>query len=236
MGLSQESSRTKLQTGIHGLDRELAGGIEAGSLVSVIAGPATQSEHLFQQTLGLRPTLYLSALRESQAVRESLGTVEDVFVEDLQQTSRMDKEAVKELTGSRGYSSPITNGDERLDAVYEMLEKIDRQMNIILDPVNPLEETESADTYREVINKYKSKVLETNSLGILHCITLEEAPPLRDITLAISDVVVELELVAATNEMQYQLTIPKNRGGEPLLNETEVIFESDVRIDETRNI
>lgn len=237
MGHRQISADEKLGTGIHGLDRELSGGIEAGSLVSIIAGPATQSEHLFQQTLGLRPTLYLSALRESQAVEESLGDVsDDVFVEDLQKTSRMDKESVKELTGSRGYSSPITNGDETLDAVYETLEKVDRQMNIILDPVNPLEETEGTDTYREVINKFKSKTLETNSLGILHCITLEEAPPLRDITLAISDVVVELELVPATNEMQYQLTIPKNRGGEPLLAETEVVFESDVMIDETRNI
>lgn len=236
MGQNQVQADEKLGTGIRGLDRELSGGINAGSLVSIIAGPATQSEHLFQQTLGLRPTLYLSALRESKAVEESLGTVDDVFVEDLQQTSRMDKEAVKELTGSRGYSSPITNGDQTLGIMYEMLERVDRQMNIILDPVNPLEETDDTDTYREVVNKFKSKVLETNSLGILHCITLEEAPPLRDITLAISDVVVELELVSATNQMQYQLTIPKNRGGEPLLNETEVIFDSEVVIDETRNI
>ena len=85
-------------------------------------------------------------------------------------------------------------------------------------------------------NKFKSKLLETNSLGILHCITLEEAPPLRDITLAISDVVIKLELVSATNELQYQLTIPKNRGGKPLLDEIEVVFDSDVMIDETRNI
>ena len=237
MGHRQAPSDERLATGVRGLDRELSGGIEAGSLVSIIAGPATQSEHLFQQMIGLRPTLYLSALRESEAVEKSLGDVEsDVHVEDLRETSRMDKDLVKELTGSRGYSSPITNGDETLDSVYELIEKVDRRMNIILDPVNPLEETDGRDAYREVINKFKSKVLETNSLGILHCITLGEAPPFRDITLAISDVVIELELVSATNEMQYQLTIPKNRGGEPLLAETEVVFESSVMIDETRNI
>ena len=155
MRRSQKPADEKLGTGIRGLDRELSGGIKPGSLVSIIAGPATQSEHLFQQTLGLRPTLYLSALRESQAVEESLGTVEDVVVENLQQTSRMDKEAVKELTGARGYSSPITNGDETLDALYELLEKVDRPMNIILDPVNPLEETDDPDTYREVVNKLR---------------------------------------------------------------------------------
>jgi hypothetical protein len=56
------------------------------------------------------------------------------------------------------------------------------------------------------------------------------------VTLTISDVVVELELVSATNEMQYQLTIPKNRGGPTLLEESTVKFEPQVRIDETRNI
>jgi hypothetical protein len=67
-------------------------------------------------------------------------------------------------------------------------------------------------------------------------VTLEDAPPLRDVTLAISDVVFELDLVQLTNEMQYQLTIPKNRGGTPLLEETAVKFDSEVWIDDTRNI
>lgn len=237
---SQTPSNRKLGTGIDKLDRKLSGGIEAGSLVSVIAGPATQSEHLFQQMIGLRPTLYLSSLRESGAVAENLRDVEtDISIKDLQKTDKMDQNRIRELTGSRGYSPPISNGDEKLDTVYQWIEKVDRQMNIMVDPVNPLEKLENSDgrdSYREVINKLKSKMLETNSLGILHCITLGEAPPFRDITLAISDVVIELELVPATNEVQYQLTIPKNRGGEPLLSETEVVFDSGVTIDETRNI
>lgn len=234
---SQTPPNTKLGTGIDKLDRELSGGIEAGSLVSVIAGPATQSEHLFQQMIGLRPTLYLSALREAGAVAENLGDIETaVSIKDVQKTNKMDQDLIRELTGSRGYSSPISNGDEKLDTVYQLIEKVDRQMNIMVDPVNPLEKTDGKDSYREVINKLKSKALETDSLGILHCITLGEAPPFRDITLAISDVVIELELVPGTNEIQYQLTIPKNRGGEPLLSETEVVFDSGVTIDETRNI
>jgi len=44
------------------------------------------------------------------------------------------------------------------------------------------------------------------------------------------------ENVAAANKLEYQLTVPKNRGGEPLLDETTVVIDSDVWIDESRNI
>jgi archaellum biogenesis ATPase FlaH len=227
----------KLSTGIAGIDRELSGGIEPGSLLSIIARPATQSEALLHELTERRPTLYLSTLREATAVKQRLnGECDEVVVRDVLGTRTMNKEFMKEITGARGNSMSVNETEGHLDAVYETVEQVDREMNVILDPVNPLEETANRDAYREVINKLKSTVLETGGLGVLHCITLEQAPALRDVTLTISDVVVELELVSATNEMQYQLTIPKNRGGPTLLEESTVKFEPQVRIDETRNI
>jgi KaiC/GvpD/RAD55 family RecA-like ATPase len=227
----------KLSTGIAGIDRELSGGIEPGSLLSIIARPETQSEALLQELTERRPTLYLSTLRESRAVKQRLdGERDELVVRDVLGERTMNKQFLKEITGTRAHSMSVDRTDRHLDAVYETIEQVDCKMNIILDPVNPLEETENRDTYREVINKLKSTVLETGGLGVLHCITLRSAPPLRDVTLTISDVVVELELVSATNEMQYQLTIPKNRGGPTLLEESTVKFEPQVRIDETRNI
>jgi archaellum biogenesis ATPase FlaH len=232
-----DDAKTKLQTGIRKIDRELDGGIEQGSLLSVIAGPATQSEALFQQLIGERPTLYLTTLREPESVEKRLGTdSEEVFVKDVRGSQTMDKEFLKQITGTRSYSLSIDETDDILDAVYETIERVDREMNVILDPINPLEETDQPGAYREVINKFQSKMLETGGVGVLHCVTLEDAPPLRDVTLAISDVVFELDLVQLTNEMQYQLTIPKNRGGTPLLEETAVKFDSEVWIDDTRNI
>lgn len=227
----------KLSTGIEELDRELSGGIGPGSLVSVIAGPATQSESLFHQLIELRPTLYLSTLREAAAVEGNLGGLsDDLFVKEVLGERRMERESLKEITGTRGYSMSIGTADGVLDTVYETIDRIDRRMNVVIDPVNPLEETDERGAYRDVLNKFKSKLLETDSLGVLHCITLEDAPPMRDVTLAISDVVIEIELISLTNEMQYQLTIPKNRGGTPMLDETTVKFESEVWIDDTRNI
>lgn len=227
----------KLPTGIQGVDRELSGGIEPGSLLSVIAKPATQSEALLHEIIERRPTLYLSTLRESAAVKQRLnGHGDELYVTDVLGTQTMDKEFMKEITGTRSHTMSVTETDDVLDDVYETIEQVDQKMNIIIDPINPLEETENKHGYREVINKLKSIVLETGGLGVLHCITLGTAPPLRDVTLTISDVVFELELVSATNEMQYQLTIPKNRGGTTLLEEATVKFNSRVWIDDTRNI
>lgn len=233
----KKAMESKQQTGINKLDRELDGGIEQGSLLSVIAGPATQSEALFHQLIEERPTLYLTTLREPESVKKRLGGErEDLFVKDVRGGQSMDKEFLKEITGTRSHSIGIDTSDDVLDAVYETIERVDREMNVVLDPINPLEETENKDAYREVINKFQSKMLETGGIGVLHCVTLGDAPPLRDMTLAISDVVFELNLVELKNEMQYQLTIPKNRGGTPLLDATTVKFESEVWIDDTRNI
>lgn len=227
----------KLSTGIRELDRELSGGIEAGSLLSVIAGPATQSEALFHQLIERRPTLYLSTLREAAAVEQSLaGLSDELFVKDVLGERRMERESLKEITGTRGYSMSIGTADDVLDTVYETIDQVDRRMNVLIDPVNPLEETDERGAYRDVLNKFKSKIMETGSLGVLHCITLEDAPAMRDVTLAISDVVIEIDLISLTNEMQYQLTIPKNRGGTPMLDETTIKFDKEVWIDDTRNI
>lgn len=227
----------KLSTGIEELDRELSGGIKPGSLVSIIAGPATQSEAMFHQLIEKRPTLYLSTLREVEAVEQSLsGLSDDLFIKDILGERRMERESLKEITGTRGYSMSVGTADDVLDTVYETIDQIDRRMNVVIDPVNPLEETDERGSYRDVLNKFKSKLLETESLGVLHCITMDDAPQLRDMTLAISDVVIRIDLVSLTNEMQYKLTIPKNRGGTPMLDETTIKFDKKVWVDDTRNI
>lgn len=36
--------------------------------------------------------------------------------------------------------------------------------------------------------------------------------------------------------MEYQMTIPKNRGGVPVLDETSIVIDSDIWVDESRTI
>jgi len=56
---------------------------------------------------------------------------------------------------------------------------------------------------------------------------------LRDVTLAMSDIVMTFDLVS---EKRYRVTVPKNRGGKPSLEEADIVTDSEVRIDGSRNI
>lgn len=228
----------RLSTGIDAIDRHMSGGIEPGSLIALIAGPTMQSEAILHELIKMRPTLYLTTLREATAVEEDLDrlSTDNVFVEYAGAAQTMDNELLGQITGSRSYTPSFTNDGTLLDAVYETIQDIDRQANVILDPVNPLEETDNKDAYREVLNELKTTMLDTGGIGILHCITLEELPPFRDVTLALADIVWELNLVSLTNKMEYQLTIPKNRGGTPVLNEISIVLDNNVWVDESRNI
>lgn len=216
----------------------MSGGIEPGSLVAIMAGPTMQSEAILHQLIKRRQTLYLTTLRSAAAVEDDLEqlSADDVYVEYAGANQTMKNELLGEITGSRSYKPSFTNDETLLDTVYETVQDVDWQANVILDPVNPLEEANNKNAYREVLNELKTAMLETGGIGILHCITLEDAPPFRDLTLTLADVVWDLQLVSLTNKLEYQLTIPKNRGGKPVLDEISLVFDNDLWVDESRNI
>jgi hypothetical protein len=216
----------------------MSGGIEPGSLVALMAGPTMQSEAILHELIRMRPTLHLTTLRSAAAAEEDLErlSAEDLYVEYAGPDRTMNNELLGEITGSRSYTPSFTNDGTLLDTVYEVVQDIDSQANVILDPVNPLEETDNKNAYREVLNELKAAMLETNGVGILHCITLDEAPPFRDVTLTLADTVWELNLISLKSTLEYQLTIPKNRGGTPVLDEISIVLEKDVWVDESRNI
>ena len=227
-----------LRTGIEGVDRELSGGVAPGSLVSVRAAPATQSEALLHALMEHRPTLYLSTLRGATAVRERLDSrFQEVLVEDVLGPRTIDKERSIDLLGTRSRSVSQTQTTAgALDAVYEAVEGVDRQMNVIVDRINPLERTDFRTGYRELLNKLKSRAVETDGLAVLHCIRPDQTPDLRDMILTVSDVVLDLTLTHERGDREYQLTIPKHRGGETLLEQTTVRFDTRVWVDDTRTI
>ncbi|WP_302082313.1 RAD55 family ATPase [Salinibaculum rarum] len=230
--------QSRLSTGIDAIDRHMSGGIEPGSVVALIAGPTMQSEAILHQLVEMHQTLYLTTLRQASAVENDLErlSTDDVFVEYAGADRTMNNEFLRQITGSRSYKPSFTNDTSLLDTVYEILQDLDQKANVVLDPVNPMEESENKDAYREVLNELKSTMLDTGGVGILHCITLDELPPFRDVTLALADVVWELDLVSLASSMEYQLSIPKNRGGKPVLDDISIVLEKDVWVDESRNI
>lgn len=228
----------ELSTGIDAIDRQMDGGIKPGSLLAIVAGPTMQSEALIHKLLEMRPTLYLSTLREPDAVRDELSRLptDEVFVKSACKPHMMDNDNLKELTGTRTFTSSFLNHDKLLDQVYENIRDVNEEANVVIDSVNPLEETEQKSSYRGVLNELKSTMLATGGVGILHCIRLQDSPAFRDVTLTLADVVWQLDLVSLTNKMEYQMTIPKNRGGAPVLEETSIVIDSDIWVDESRNI
>lgn len=228
----------KISTGLEAIDRQLSGGLEPGSLLSVVAKPTMQSEALLHKTVEKRPTLYLTALREVEAVESALPDVltDNVFVKSVCQEQSMDNDFLREVTGNGSYTPTMGGSDTLVDSVYELISNIDRDINVVIDPTNPLEETENKDAYREVLNKLKSTMLDNGGLGILHCIDHEGPPEFRDVTLTISDVVWELDLKSNMDELRYELIIPKNRGGPPVLDKTTLMMDADIWIDESRRI
>lgn len=228
----------EMSTGMEVLDRRLDGGLQPGSVVALVAGPAMQSEALLQEIVKMRPTLYMTTVREPESIESDLARLDtdEVVVKHAGNRQTLDNEALTKLTGSRSAASVLPRDDTLLDDVLGFVEKCDQQANVILDQMNPLEETDDKQAYRDTLTKLKSRMRATGSLGVMHCITLEDVPPFRDVTLSIADVVVELDLVSTSNKSEYQIRIPKNRAGRPMLDETSLVIDSEVWLDDSRNI
>lgn len=231
----------RLSTGIPSLDRRLDGGLNPGSVLAIIASPASQSEALIHELMQERPTLYVSTLRRPAAIEDAIPAdverKQDVHVEYAGERPSMDDEFMRQITGNRIHSvANGSSGGASVENVYEVIGKVTDQANVVLDPTNTLERSGEADAYREMLNRLKSTMLETNGLGVLHAIAQDDVPALRETTLLVADVVWELELVSMINGLEYQLVVPKNRGHTPILEEISLKIDPEVWIDDSRNI
>jgi len=231
-----------LSTGVDTLDRRLDGGLKPGDLVAIVTSPATQSHTLISELMRKRSTLYISTLRSAGAVESDLAPLDEsettIVVEDVGRGVSMDNEFMHELTGSRTYSVVSTTDDGMLDDVYESLHRINGCGNVVIDPMNPLERTDDRKAYQEVLDELKTTMIETGSVGVLHCITLNEPPAFRETTLMVADTVWELDIRSGSNnDVEFQLRIPKNRSGKAVLEEITLLTgENRVYVDDSRNI
>lgn len=232
----------RLSTGVDTLDRRLDGGLNPGDLVAIVTSPATQSHALIAQLMRERSTLYMTTLRSAGAVESDFESLEHseqtVVVEDVGRGASMDNEFMHELTGSRTYSVMSMTDDGLLDDVYESIQRIDGRGNVVIDPMNPLERTGDRKAYQEVLDELKTTMIRTGSIGVMHCITLNEPPAFRETTLMVADAVWELDIRSvANNDVEFQLRIPKNRSGAAVLEEITLLVGNDrVYVDDSRNI
>ncbi|WP_435147106.1 RAD55 family ATPase [Halobaculum sp. P14] len=203
----------RLPTGVDVLDRQLGGGIPAGSIVCFTADPASQSELLLYELTDARGTLYLTTLRSDQAVEDGLEraktSVGDPTVRDI-------------------------GGDAPLDAANRLISTLPEGANLLIDVADPLERADRG-RYRRFLTELQTTMVNTNSVAFLHCMK-ENEPPLRSMTKHVADVVWDLRTSVRGTDVVNHLAVPKFRGGSALDETIKLKLEESVTIDTSRDI
>lgn len=212
MAFDFDSSR--LPTGIDALDRELDGGFPPGSLVAYCAPPASQSEILLYELTATRPSLYLTTDRTEEAVRDAFGRASCPTGDP-------------EIT-QVPFDAPLQHADRLFRSIGE-------GMNLIVDPVDELERTERS-RYRSFLNDLQNHLVNTGSVGVLHCMRTKAEPELRGVTEHMADVVFELSQERNGTDIETRLAVPKFRGGRALDETIKLELADRVRVDTSRDI
>jgi KaiC/GvpD/RAD55 family RecA-like ATPase len=204
----------RLDTGISALDRELQGGIPAGSIVALAAAPASQAELFLYELTAARRTLYLSVDRTSDAVATSIENA----------STTTGDPTVRDVTGD----APLDNASKLIAALPE-------SSNLIVDPIDALEQSEPA-RYRNFLNELQNYIYNTEGLAVLHCLDGRSVPELRDTTEHMADIVFKLETTIKGDRIENHLAVPKFRGGRALSDVIKLDLTEAIDIDTSRDI
>lgn len=205
--------------GLDALDQQLDGGPRPGTLLSVTAPPTSQAASLFYALMRERPTLYITTMRRQDAIQDEL---EHVLESDIEFDIR-----------SIGSSKPLRNVNRAIETADETWGD---ERNIIIDTMNPLERTGKYNRYIELLNAIKSYLLDSGGLAVMHCTQLAEPPELRDVTLTVADLVLDLEIVADKNSVENHLVVPKFRGREVVDEVVKLKLGREALVDTSRNL
>jgi len=205
----------RLHTGIDVLDRKLEGGIPEGSLVALCARPASQSELFLYELTATRGTLYLSIDRTAQAVTASIE----------QTPTTTGDPTIRHISGE----APLDNAGKLVSALPD-------NSNLIVDPLDILESQEPPSRFRSFMNDLQNHIVNTGSLGVLHCLEGRNVPPLRDSTEHFADVVFRLETETNSDEIENRLVVPKFRGGRAPNDIIKLDLMEEVSVDTSRDI
>jgi archaellum biogenesis ATPase FlaH len=204
----------RLSTGVDVLDRELGGGVPAGTVVAYEAPPASQGELLLYELTRPRPTLYLTTNRTEDAVRDAF-------------------EATNAPTGDPRFG--YIPGADSLEKARRAFRSIHEESTVVFDPVDALERADRT-RYEHFLNELGNHVRNTRSVAVLHCLATDDDPALRATTEHMADVVFELSVEEAGGEIETQLTVPKFRGGAALDTPIKLNLRERVQVDTSRDI
>lgn len=204
----------RLPTGISVLDRELDGGLPAGSVVVLKADPASQSELFLNTFTHVRETLYVTTVRSADAVSDALAG-----------------SAVR--TGDPTVE-PV-HGDDPLSETREVLSEMPDDGTVIVDSAEPLEAAPT-DRYRPFLTALRERVGEGDGIAVIHALKRGDPSRNRTVTEQIADVVFDLRTGVAGTEVENRLTVPKFRDGAALEETVKLKLTDTVSVDTSRDI
>lgn len=203
-----------MSTGVDAIDRELGGGLRPGTLVCLAAPAASQSEAILNSVLLERHTLYVSTLRTEPVIQDELDgggfQLSDISIKHV------------------GVTTPIKNA-------LDEIEKIDGQVNVVVDSMNALEATDSHENFISFMNSLKTHMVNTGSIAMLHCLT-DHPPRYREDTFSMADAVWRLDLSDDGTALQNRLMVPKIRNEDRPDDVISLDLGREVQVDLSRDI
>lgn len=181
----------KLSTGVRAIDRTFDGGLPPGSMVVLTSAPEAQVGPLLNAGVHVRPSLYFTTIRTESAVRDELDRLLNDPKLDLVRNVGVDGALVDILAG---------------------MEKLDAEEDVVIDVLDPLENSFDQSTYVQFLNEFTDRLQATDSLGIVHCLDVDDTPANRKLTLATADFVWQLRCRRERSKLSYELEIPKASG------------------------
>lgn len=203
-----------LETGIEVLDRQLGGGVPAGSTIAFTAPPASSAELVLYELTAARATQYLTTVRSEAAVRDALA-------------------ATPSTTGDPMVRS-LADG-EVLDRASRAIDHLDEGQALIIDPVDPLE-ARDATRYVSFLNDLQTRLQNTRGYAVLFALDDAHHPANRRLTLHSADIIFDLETEVRGSTLVSRLTVPKNRGGAAITDEIKLELVDRVAVDTSRDI
>ena len=184
-------------------------------MVTLSASPRSQAELFLYELTKTRGTLWLSLNREETAVTDSIQNT----------PTETGDPTVRHISGE----APLDNASKLISALPET-------SNLIVDPLDVLESQEPPSRFRSFMNDLQNHLVNTGSLGVMHCLSGRTVPPLRDSTEHFADVIFQLDTTTTNDEVENRLAIPKFRGGRAPADIIKLDLVEEVSIDTSRDI
>jgi hypothetical protein len=150
-------------TGVDALDDLLSGGVPTGGLVALLADPGSPAERLLYAASAANHTRYLTALRSPAEVRDGLAA-----------------------HGAEETVVAAVSGDDLLSGPTEHLSGLEEGSLLVVDPVTEAEQG-GREAYRDLLERLKRTLRETESVGLLYCPRTTPPTLRRDLTLGLAD-------------------------------------------------